>query len=99
MQGYDIQVIGTLTIFFRVSREKLAYIVDSTAAPVAAIAFITTWIGAELSYISDGVKNIEGFSDVTSYSLFLSSLKYSFYPILTLIFILLVKSDIHTHEW
>ncbi len=80
----------SVTDKFRVSREKLAYIVDSTAAPVAAIAFITTWIGAELSYISDGVKNIEGFSDVTSYSLFLSSLKYSFYPILTLIFILLV---------
>jgi Na+/H+ antiporter NhaC len=80
----------SVTDKFKVSREKLAYIVDSTAAPVAAIAFITTWIGAELSYISDGVKNIEGFSDVTSYSLFLSSLKYSFYPILTLIFILLV---------
>lgn len=80
----------SVTDKFKVSREKLAYIVDSTAAPVAAIAFITTWIGAELSYISDGVKNIEGFSDITSYSLFLSSLKYSFYPILTLIFILLV---------
>ncbi|HMP32645.1 MAG TPA: hypothetical protein PKD85_23765, partial [Saprospiraceae bacterium] len=28
---------------FRVSREKLAYIVDATAAPVAALAFVTTW--------------------------------------------------------
>lgn len=80
----------SVTDKFKVSREKLAYIVDSTAAPVAAVAFITTWIGAELSYISDGVKSIEGFEGMTSYSLFLSSLKYSFYPILTLIFILLV---------
>ena len=51
----------SVTDKFRVSREKLAYIVDSTAAPVAAIAFITTWIGAELSYISDGVKNQGGY--------------------------------------
>ena len=40
----------------RVSREKLAYIVDSTAAPIAAIAFVTTWIGAELSYIEPMLK-------------------------------------------
>ncbi len=40
----------------KISREKLAYIVDSTAAPIAAIAFITTWIGAELGYIQDGLK-------------------------------------------
>ena len=40
-----------LTDRLKISREKLSYIVDSTAAPVAAIAFITTWIGAELGYI------------------------------------------------
>ncbi|MBQ4205535.1 MAG: hypothetical protein II662_02630, partial [Bacteroidales bacterium] len=38
----------------KISREKLSYIVDSTSAPVVAIAFVTTWIGAELSYIQDG---------------------------------------------
>jgi Na+/H+ antiporter NhaC len=75
----------------RVSREKLAYIVDSTAAPVAAIAFITTWIGAELGYIDDGVESLRAFNfDMTPYAIFLQSLKYSFYPILTLIFILLL---------
>src|SRR5690606_36530665 len=47
-----------LTDKLRISREKLAYLVDSTAAPIAAIAFITTWIGAELSYIEDGINNI-----------------------------------------
>lgn len=75
---------------FKISREKLAYIVDSTAAPVAAVAFITTWIGAELGYIGDGIAELDGFSGGTPYSIFLDSLKYSFYPVLTLSFILLV---------
>ncbi len=76
---------------FKISREKLAYIVDSTAAPVSAVAFITTWIGAELSYIDDATGALANFdTSVTSYSLFISSLKYSFYPILTLLFILVL---------
>ncbi len=81
----------SVTDKFKISREKLAYIVDSTAAPVSAIAFITTWIGAELSYIGDAVGTLEGFdTGLTPYSIFISSLKYSFYPILTLIFILIL---------
>lgn len=76
---------------FRISREKLAYIVDSTAAPVAAVAFITTWIGAELGYIDDGVSGLQDYSGPTTpYALFIESLKYSFYPILTLVFILII---------
>jgi Na+/H+ antiporter NhaC len=84
---------------FRISREKLAYIVDSTAAPVASIAFITTWIGAELGYIGDGIKGVAGLEDLTPYAIFLESLKYSFYPILTLgfiLFIILTKRDFGT---
>lgn len=80
----------SVTDKFKISREKLAYIVDSTAAPVAAVAFITTWIGAELGYIDDGMSQIAGFENTTPYSIFISSLKYSFYPILTLSFILMV---------
>ncbi|MCP3932604.1 MAG: Na+/H+ antiporter NhaC family protein [Bacteroidetes bacterium] len=81
----------SVTDKFRISREKLAYIVDSTAAPVVAIAFITTWIGAELGYIADGMKLLDGFDkDMTPYAIFISSLKYSFYPVLTLIFILIL---------
>lgn len=80
-----------ITDRFRISREKLAYIVDSTAAPVAAIAFVTTWIGAELGYIADGITGLEGFDqNLTPYSIFLQSLKYAYYPVLTLIFILLI---------
>jgi Na+/H+ antiporter NhaC len=73
----------------KVSREKLAYIVDSTAAPIAALAFVTTWIGAELGYIEEGVAQIPGL-DEGAYSIFLNSLPYSYYPILTLIFILIL---------
>lgn len=81
----------SVTDKFKVSREKLAYIVDSTAAPVAAVAFITTWIGAELGYIDDGIKQLEGFdAAMTPYAIFIASLKYSFYPVLTLIFILML---------
>jgi Na+/H+ antiporter NhaC len=76
---------------FKISREKLAYIVDSTAAPVAAIAFITTWIGAELGYIADGINSLSGFpATMTPYLIFISSLKYSFYPILAVLFILIL---------
>lgn len=81
-----------LTDRLKISREKLAYIVDSTAAPVAAIAFITTWIGAELGYISDGINSIENGSEVigSAYSVFFQSLKHMFYPLLTLFFIFLL---------
>ena len=72
----------------KVSREKLAYIVDSTSAPVVAVAFVTTWIGAELSYIQDGI-NVIGL-DTSAYSVFFHSLAYSFYPFLTLGFVLMI---------
>lgn len=72
----------------KVSRAKLAYIVDSTSAPVVAIAFVTTWIGAELSYIQEGLDVIG--LNASAYSVFVNSLKYSFYPLLTLCFVLMI---------
>ena len=72
----------------KVSREKLAYIVDSTSAPVVAVAFVTTWIGAELSYIQDGINAIG--LEASAYSVFFHSLAYSFYPFLTLSFVLML---------
>ena len=79
---------------FGVSREKLAYLVDATAAPIASVAFITTWIGAELDYIDGGLQAIQDFPlDVTPYAVFLESLKFSFYPVLTLLFlVILIRS-------
>ena len=72
----------------KISREKLSYIVDSTSAPVVAVAFVTTWIGAELSYIQDGINAIG--LDTSAYSVFVNSLAYSFYPFLTLGFVLMI---------
>ena len=71
----------------RVSREKLAYIVDSTAAPVACIALVTTWIGYEVGLIGTSVAKIDGL-DGSAFSFFLSSIPY--YPILAIFFVFLV---------
>ena len=60
-----------------VSREKLAYIVDSTAAPVAGIAIISSWIAAELSAIESGFE-VAGVTE-SAYSHFLGSIPFCFY--------------------
>ena len=75
----------------KISREKLAYIVDSTAAPLAAIAIISTWIGFELGLIETSVSGIS--FDQGAYSIFLNSLPYNFYPIWALIFVLAVGAS------
>ncbi len=72
-----------------ISREKLAYLVDSTAAPVSTIAVITTWIGFQVGLIDTAVQGIEGI-DKTPYVLFLNSIPYSFYPFLAIFFVFLV---------
>jgi len=77
-----------LTDKLRISREKLSYLIDSTAAPVASIAFVTTWIGAELSYIQDGINNLN--LDESAYGVFFGSLSYSYYPFYTLAFMLIL---------
>ena len=70
---------------FRVSREKLSYIVDSTAAPVSSLAIFSTWIGYEVGLIGDALKSIGHSAD--PYFLFLSSLPYRFYAIFLLLMI------------
>jgi len=75
----------------KVSREKLAYIVDSTAAPVACIAFVTTWIGYEVGLIDAAIASIDGLNE--PYLIFLNSIAYSFYPILSIIFVFMVASS------
>jgi Na+/H+ antiporter NhaC len=79
---------------YKVSREKLAFIVHGTAASVTSLAFISTWIGAELGYINDATSSL-GISERT-YSLFIHSLQYAFYPVLMLFFIfflIVLKKD------
>ncbi|MEE3443313.1 MAG: Na+/H+ antiporter NhaC family protein [Methanobrevibacter sp.] len=70
-----------------VSREKLAFIVDATAAPIAGIAIISTWIGLELGLIKDGFASIG--MNVGSFGIFLQTIPFRFYNILILIFIII----------
>ncbi|MBP0615575.1 Na+/H+ antiporter NhaC family protein [Jiella mangrovi] len=74
----------------RISREKLAYIVDSTAAPLASIAIISTWIGYQLGLIEDSIGAI-GFQE-SAYSIFLNALPYNFYPIVALVFVVSIAA-------
>lgn len=80
----------SVTDHLKISREKLAYIVDSTAAPVVCLALVTTWIGYQVSLIDQAMQDIDGLAATTAYSMFLHSIPYSFYPILAVMFVLAV---------
>jgi Na+/H+ antiporter NhaC len=82
----------SLTDHLKISREKLAYIVDSTAAPVACIALITTWIGYQIGLIDQSLGLIEGLKHVQAYSVFIQSIPYSFYPIMAIVFVLMISA-------
>ena len=73
----------------RISRQKLAYLVDSTSAPVSTIAVITTWIGFQVGIIADSIKGLPGLNE-SAYLLFLHSIPYSFYPFLAIFLVGLV---------
>ena len=64
----------------KISRAKLSYLIDSTAAPVCMIAPISSWAAAVSSYAEEG-KGLE---------LFISAIPYNFYAILTLVFIVVI---------
>jgi len=83
----------SLTDHLNVSREKLAYIVDSTAAPVACIALITTWIGYQIGLVDQALASIDALSDVQAFSVFIHSIPYSFYPILAITFVLMISAS------
>jgi len=77
----------------RVSREMLAYIDDSTAAPVAGLALVSTWIGYEVGLIGDSFKDL-GIT-LGPYAAWLSSVPYRFYSIFAIILVFLVA---YTHR-
>lgn len=77
-----------ITDKLRVSREKLSFIVDAGAATVASIFIISTWIGYEIGLIEHGLKSINSTED--AYSVFIATIPYRFYPILTLILVFLI---------
>ncbi|PKL42924.1 MAG: hypothetical protein CVV41_12940 [Candidatus Riflebacteria bacterium HGW-Riflebacteria-1] len=73
----------------KISREKLSYIVDSTAAPVAGIAVLSTWIGYEIGLIRESYVAL-GIAETNFYGVFLQTIPFRFYCLLTLFFGLLV---------
>lgn len=78
-----------ITDKLKISREKLAYIVDSTAAPIASLVIISTWIGYELGLIGEGLASIG--SDQNPYEIFIQSLPYRFYPIAAIFFVFITS--------
>ncbi len=78
-----------ITDRLRISREKLSYIVDATAAPVTCIAVITSWVGFEISLIRDAFV-AAGMGDVNPFTTFVAAVPYSFYPVLTLLMVVTV---------
>ncbi len=76
-----------ITDRLRISREKLAYLVDSTAAPIAGVALISTWIAVELDYIASGLASVPELASVSPFELFIATLPYRFYVWGALLFV------------
>jgi Na+/H+ antiporter NhaC len=76
----------------RISREKLSFLVDATAAPVAGLAVISTWIAIELEYIREGISSLDPHvaAGLNPFELFLACIPYRFYVIQMLLFLPLV---------
>ena len=73
-------VMRPVTDSKRISRAKLAYIIDATAAPICMIAPISSWAAAVSAYAEEG----------QGLSLFISAIPYNFYSILTLVFVVAI---------
>ena len=76
-------VMRPVTDRYKVSRAKLAYIIDSTAAPVCIIAPISSWAAAVNSYVPED-------AGITGFQLFLRTIPYNLYAILTLFMVVFV---------
>ena len=81
-------VMRPVTDKFKISRAKLAYLIDATAAPVCIIAPISSWAAAVTGFVSD--------SDMNGLQLFIRAIPYNFYALLTIVMmvaITLMKYD------
>ena len=82
-------VVGSMmqpiTDRFRVSREKLAFLVDATSAPVAGIAVVSTWIAYEVGLLRQIAEKLE--IDKSGYSMFFDALSFRFYCLLMIVFV------------
>lgn len=85
------QTMRPVTDALLISRQKLAFLVDSSSAPVTSISPISTWIGFELSLIQNTLDQIERTGqDVSCYDsspfiIFLTTIPARFYPLLVLV--------------
>lgn len=83
--GFNCLTVGTvmrpITDRFRISREKLAYIIDATAAPVCIIAPVSSWAVAVASEVSQ----------TGGFNIFLSTIPYNFYALLTIIMVAFIS--------
>ncbi|MGL5694107.1 MAG: Na+/H+ antiporter NhaC family protein [Peptostreptococcaceae bacterium] len=73
----------------KISRERLAFIIDATAAPIAGLAIVSTWIGLEVGLIGDAFSGIGVEAD--AFGVFLNTIPFRFYNILILAFIVITS--------
>jgi Na+/H+ antiporter NhaC len=82
-------VVGSMmqpmTDRYRISREKLAFLVDATSAPVAGIAVVSTWIAYEVGLLRQIAEKLE--IDKSGYSMFFDALSFRFYCLLMIVFV------------
>ncbi|KAJ8604429.1 hypothetical protein CTAYLR_000880 [Chrysophaeum taylorii] len=78
--------LRVITDTMRLSREKLSFLVDCTASPIASVMPLSTWIGYEVSLIKDEIERI-GYDREAAYTLFIMSIVYRFYSWFMLIFV------------
>ena len=91
--GFNCMTVGSVmkpvTDRHKISREKLAYIIDSTAAPICIIAPISSWAAAVTYSVPEG-------SGINGFNMFLQTIPFNFYAIGTLVFmfmIIIMKTD------
>ncbi len=73
-------VMRPVTDKAKISRSKLAYLIDATAAPVCMIAPISSWAAAVAGYAPDG----------QGIALFCKAIPYNFYSLLTFVFVIVI---------
>ncbi len=80
-------VMRPVTDKFKISRERLAFIIDATAAPIAGLAIISTWVGYEISVIKDAYGIID-MTNINAFSVFIQTIPYRFYNLFMIFFVL-----------
>jgi Na+/H+ antiporter NhaC len=94
----NAMIVGSMmqpvTDRFRVSREKLAFIVDATSAPISGLAIISTWIAYEVGLFNKAAQQLG--LEKSGYSMFFDALSYRFYCVSMIAFVfllILIKTD------